>query len=425
MAQPFQDIRIFYDGMGQTNIGWVLDPRFDDPFPHKFELHFAWNSAGFDSNEYEIINTGEKVEFLADTVFRDNGIASAAFYRVKLTTPAGEYVSSPKGLQGNVNIRNINILKELIRKENLALRNDRGSANGFLFKRRYYGPTCKCTDKNTGTLITGACRVCAGTGFKDGYFPGVPFPVLIAGQEQQKAEFTQVGPQEVRVIQARCLAYPTADSKDLWMEADTSRVYEIKQNTIVSRLSFQPVASMVELRELPLVDAIPLIVSSTKFAESFTRPSYIAPGVKGPPPRTVTPPPVPEPAAPTGTKIVVGPPGPPGPPGPAGPKGDTGEPGVSGDVTPTTLVTSSSYAMSKVDRYVGVNYAGAVTITLVASPETGMIVTIKDESGNAGSANRAITILPVATTIDNKSSATININNGALQLIYRAGWRII
>lgn len=422
MAQPFQDIRIFYDGMGQTNIGWVLDPRFDDPFPHKFELHFARKSTAFDSNEYEVINVGEKVEFLADTVFRDHGMAYAAFYRVKLITPAGEYVSSAKGLHGNVNIRNINILKELVRKENLALRNDRGSANGFLFKRRYYGPTCKCTDKNTNTLITTACRVCAGTGFKDGYFPGVPFPVLITGQEQQKAEFTQVGPQEVRVIQARCLAYPTADSKDLWMEADTSRVYEIKQNTIVSRLSFQPVASMVELRELPLVDVIPLIVSSTKFAESFTRPSYIAPGTKGPPPKTVVAVPAPvELATSTGTKVIVGPPG---PPGPIGPKGDTGAPGSAGLLN-TTVVTSSSYVASSTDSYIGVNYAGLVTITLPASPSTGQVVMIKDESGQAGAGNRAITINPASGLIDNQSSAILNLNNGALQFIYRAGWRII
>lgn len=423
MAQPFQDIRIFYDGLGQTNVSWVLDPRFDDPFPHKFELHFAWNSAGFDSNEYQIIANGEKVEFLADTVFRDNGIASAAFYRVKLTTPAGEYTSPAKGLQGNVNIRNINILKELIRKENLALRNDRGSSNGFLFKRRYYGPACNCTDKNTGTLITGACRICAGTGFKDGYFPGVPFPVLISDAEQQRAEFTQAGPQEVRSIQARCLAFPAPDSKDLWMEADTSRVYEIKQHTIVSRLSFQPVASSIELRELPLVDVVPLIISSTKFAESFTRPSYTAPGAKGPPPKTTVPAPVvpSAPTTPSATPVIVGPPG---PPGPAGPKGDTGATGSAGLLN-TTTVTTSSYAASSTDAYIGVNYAGAVTITLPSSPTTGQVVMVKDESGQAGYANRAITINPAAGLIDNQSSAILNLNNGALQFIYRAGWRII
>jgi hypothetical protein len=422
MAQPFQDIRIFYDGMGQTNVSWVLDPRFDDPFPHNFELQFALNAAGFDSNEYQIINTGEKVQFLADTVFRDSGIASAAYYRVKLTTPAGEYISNAKGLQGNVNIRNINILKELIRKENLALRNDRGSSNGFLFKRRYYGPSCNCTDKNTGTLITGACRICAGTRFKDGYFPGVPFPVLISGEEQQRGEFTQVGPQEVRSIQARCLSFPVPDGKDLWMEADTSKVYEIKQQTIVSRLSFQPVASTVELRELPLVDAIPLIVSSTKFAESFTRPSYIAPGVKGPPPKTVVSVPATvEPATSTGTKGIMGPTG---PQGPAGPKGDTGATGSPGLLN-TTVVTSSSYAASSTDGYIGVNYAGAVTITLPSNPATGQTVMVKDESGQAASANRAITINPAAGLIDNQSSAILNLNNGALKFIYRAGWRII
>jgi hypothetical protein len=57
-------------------------------------------------------------------------------------------------------------------------------------------------------------------------------------------------------------------------------------------------------------------------------------------------------------------------------------------------VTSASYAASAGDRTIGVNYAGAVAITLAsaASVPAGAVVVVKDESGNAGTNN--ITISP-------------------------------
>lgn len=93
----------------------------------------------------------------------------------------------------------------------------------------------------------------------------------------------------------------------------------------------------------------------------------------------------------------------------------------------TTTVTSSSYQVTSLDYYIGVNYAGIVTITLPSFPSTGKTITVKDESGNAGYANRYIVIVPSDTNdlIDNEESAILNINNGALQFIYRDGWRII
>lgn len=93
----------------------------------------------------------------------------------------------------------------------------------------------------------------------------------------------------------------------------------------------------------------------------------------------------------------------------------------------TTVVTSSSYAATDSDYYIGVNYAGAVTITLPASPQTGRMIVVKDESGEAGYANKAITIVSddVSDLIDNETSAILNINNGGVNFIYRSGWRII
>ena len=87
----------------------------------------------------------------------------------------------------------------------------------------------------------------------------------------------------------------------------------------------------------------------------------------------------------------------------------------------TTLVTSPTYAVTADDYYVGVNYAGPCTITLPASPSSGREVAIKDESGSA-EANP----ITVVGNVDNDAGGFIlAVNNGAVQLIYRNGWRII
>ena len=94
----------------------------------------------------------------------------------------------------------------------------------------------------------------------------------------------------------------------------------------------------------------------------------------------------------------------------------------------TTSVTGATYSALSSDYYIGVSYAGPVTITLPTNPETGREIVVKDESGNAGNGvNRQITIVGATAShkIDNQNSAIINLDNAGLHFIYRNGWRII
>ena len=87
----------------------------------------------------------------------------------------------------------------------------------------------------------------------------------------------------------------------------------------------------------------------------------------------------------------------------------------------TTEVTTSTYTVTPTDFYIGVNYAGPVTITLPASANSGRMLIIKDEDGDAET--NPITVLG---TVDNDAGGfIIQINNGAIQLLYRNGWRIV
>jgi hypothetical protein len=108
--------------------------------------------------------------------------------------------------------------------------------------------------------------------------------------------------------------------------------------------------------------------------------------------------------------------------------GGGGETRLSFMDTATTLVTSASYEVSRRDYYIGVNYAGAVTITLPVATKTGKTFVVKDESGEAGrGTNRYITVLPAdGDLIDSKDRAILAYDWGSLTFVWRGdSWRVI
>ena len=87
----------------------------------------------------------------------------------------------------------------------------------------------------------------------------------------------------------------------------------------------------------------------------------------------------------------------------------------------TTYVTTPEYTVVPGDYYIGIDYAGPVTVTLPVTSGSGRTIIIKDEDGDAE--NNPITVLG---TVDNDPNGfVLAISNGAIQLIYRNGWRII
>lgn len=94
------------------------------------------------------------------------------------------------------------------------------------------------------------------------------------------------------------------------------------------------------------------------------------------------------------------------------------------DTPRTKYVINSSYSARRGDSYIGVNYAGPVTITIPTHPgfPDGYELRIKDESGNC--ATNPITI---SATVDNDENGfVLRINNGGITMVYhRNSWRIV
>lgn len=92
----------------------------------------------------------------------------------------------------------------------------------------------------------------------------------------------------------------------------------------------------------------------------------------------------------------------------------------SGIIYDTTIVNSPTYTATANDYYIGVSYAGPVSITLPAATNGSNLI-IKDEVGNC-----SINHITLLGTIDNDPAGVVlAINNGAIHLLYHNGWRII
>ena len=95
---------------------------------------------------------------------------------------------------------------------------------------------------------------------------------------------------------------------------------------------------------------------------------------------------------------------------------------------PITSVTSASYSIKPQDYYIGVNYEGAVTITLPKAEREGKIFIVKDELGEASKgSNRYITILPSGSDlIDRRDRAILAFDYGSLTFIWKGNsWRVV
>lgn len=89
--------------------------------------------------------------------------------------------------------------------------------------------------------------------------------------------------------------------------------------------------------------------------------------------------------------------------------------------TGSSVVITPIYTVSDADYYIGVNTSSTPVTIILSTPSDGKEIIIKDESGNCATNN----ITLVGTVDNDPSGAVMAINNSALHLIYRSGWRII
>jgi hypothetical protein len=255
----FDRVVVSYLMRGGTRVMWELLPTFTDDLPYSFQLQVG-QTASNDADDWEDVGLPVVNAFLAvdgeQRVWTSNRYA---YYRVKLTTPTGVYLSQPVSGMGTLIRRDWLFAKEIARQEMLRLRQQAGQL-GYLLKRRVTGERCPvCLDYQTQEITDPACPTCYGTGFRCGYF----FPAdCVWAEIDPKAYRVHLDGGQARgtvndiVVKARMVNPWMISEGDVWVNQTTDDRYYCHSVQHLAEVRGVPVVARVELRPAPVTDVI-------------------------------------------------------------------------------------------------------------------------------------------------------------------------
>lgn len=226
---------------GGTRVEWMLHPQFSDPPPYTFELQFG-RTENPNADDWESIT-----DPLVDVFYADDetqrlwGMSMLAFYRLKLSTVVGTYYSKPQSAYGHMAKADALKTKNILWQTEKRLKAGAGT-EGYLLKRRLYGATCTCVDRQTGECRDAECPTCYGTGIVGGYFDPYPCFYVEFTKKSFRSHVSDTGTQHDGVVEnCRMINMPTVHSYDVWVDRGSD-----------SRWIIHNVVSEVEIRGVPI-----------------------------------------------------------------------------------------------------------------------------------------------------------------------------
>lgn len=256
---PFRRVTVDFLTLGGSRITWDLDRAFDDDGPYVFQLQFSHSGIATGGDWVDVGPPAEDVLYLLDPDQRLWGAGlTTAHYRILLTTADASYTSQAAPLFGRLDMRSWSMVREMLRKEQLMLRQFVGQ-NGSLLRARRYGTICSCTDAYTGEIGNSTCTICYGNKYEGGFYPPVPlrFANPANTDAEEKVEYNE-GTGTVRrvTVFGRVTADVVVASRDVWVsEGEDERFYVHKVKEVAS-FRGQPIIYLLELRRAPESDII-------------------------------------------------------------------------------------------------------------------------------------------------------------------------
>ena len=230
---------------GGSTVSWWLDSRrFQVEGPYTFFLEWAEHP---DADFVQVAGpTTDSV--LVDSEQRRFSKLSHSVYRVRISTPSGDYYSASHLLMGNLNRHDYLLAREIVRREYLQLLRFTGT-NGIYLARKQWGELCsECSDYQTDMATNSHCTTCYGTGFVGGYHDP---SVLYLGEDRtavraQRKDNIGVVNDQTQIV--RAVACPFLTAKDVWVNLDTDERWLIEQKHELAAMRGAPLVFAVELR---------------------------------------------------------------------------------------------------------------------------------------------------------------------------------
>jgi len=268
MTNPFAQLLIANRLPSGTWIRWVLNQSFRDAGPYVFQLEVG---RAINAETWEEVG-GPLVDALGVTVTDETqrlfGTDLQLWYRVRLSTALGEYISNA--------YPTANVLSHTDRlgannlQRGLCLLLNRKGTPGKLLKRRMFGTLCPgivdpeaptrnlpCRDWDSGTVVNSSCTSCYGVGILGGYYP--PVNMMLAQKLNPTRRHVQEenrGTSEDVVIAGQVLAYQNPGPLDAWIDCNSDRRYYVDAAEVSGTFRGIPLAYNLELRLAPYSDPI-------------------------------------------------------------------------------------------------------------------------------------------------------------------------
>lgn len=225
---PFEDIHLKLQYNKGHIVYWAIDPLFPDENPHEFTLQVS-GTVDF-SELLREIPVGNKF-FAEDLPNAQQNFSALLYYRVKLSTPKGEYFSdSVSSYLTPSSRRQYRLANEIVRKELLRMTKFSGIPS-YVLKRKTYGVPSK--DYSKVDPITGAALTSEknnyGNHFDTGYYD--PVSTMFSqedGHDTFKLDPAGTGTVNRSDMSVRMVGFPLVHYNDILIDIDQDYRYLIK-----------------------------------------------------------------------------------------------------------------------------------------------------------------------------------------------------
>jgi len=254
MGTPIIKLEIFPGYADGFAFRWYMNPLFNDPLPWNSVVELApAPDEGWVAISPTIVN-----QFLwASTEPKYINKDQVLYFRVRLTTSKGTYVSDVRKPYGDLPRREFLIAKELMRKEILQARSMSGII-GELWLRSTFGPLCThCKDPVTGDILDSACKYCYGTGREPGYHG--PYSAWMtfspASRDEQQTQ-DGAGVREPFSFTIRMVVCPYAKDTDVVVDTCTDKRYYVDQVQNIAEVRRVAIVQDLTVHEAPVTEPI-------------------------------------------------------------------------------------------------------------------------------------------------------------------------
>jgi hypothetical protein len=248
----FSNLRVYVSPVNRSKlVEWYLTPDFC-PLSNNAEFYIESARA---LEDWLRLNPDDPVtddNTYVDTKLYNYDLTQNLYYRVVLSLDGTEYTSPPVSVYGGLSLYESKVANLILTKELEKFKSEGSGTEGYLLKRRVWGMPCtSCKDYDLDAVIQSRCTLCYGTGIIGGYFNGFPFYMSFQADAPKQEELRPgSGLVDVRISQARCIAYPIVEPYDVWVAKNSNRRYVIRQVQTVAEIRSNPLVYMAALSEI-------------------------------------------------------------------------------------------------------------------------------------------------------------------------------